>query len=362
MPSGQRPAADNQARTALLTTPLTRSIFLPGIVVATILILGIVIPMIGRTDRQLVLYCAHDAALAQPVIDRFEADTGIRVDVRFDEEANKSLGLTNLLIAEKDAPRADVFWNNQLLGTARLRREGVLQTYRGSGWKRIPAALRDNDGYWTGFAARCRVYIVNTDRMEATSAVAAQLEQQSLHHVAIAEPLFGTTLSHYCVLADQLGLSELKTWHDDLRQRGIRVVRGNAMVKDMVAEGVCDMGYTDTDDAFAAIDAGAPVAMVPVRVGNQRTICLPNTIAMIAGCRNPDAARQFIDFVLSEETEQLLARAAGHQIPVGPVDESQIPEEMQPLQRWAKDSVPLAGAAVQHDVVREWLSAESTGQ
>ena len=54
------------------------------------------------------------------------------------------------------------------------------------------------------------------------------------------------------------------------------------MSKDLVAEGICYLGYTDTDDAFAAIDEGAPVEMLPVRIDNGATICLPNSAAMIA--------------------------------------------------------------------------------
>ena len=134
------------------------------------------------------------------------------------------------------------------------------------------------------------------------------------------------------------------------------------MVKDLVAQGICDMGFTDTDDAFAAIDAGANVTMLPVRLKNRATICLPNSVAMIAGCRHPEAARRFIDFVLSEGTELQLATGAGRQIPTGPVDETLLPQELRPLRQWAVDAVPLARAASFHFVMQNWLSAESTGQ
>lgn len=134
------------------------------------------------------------------------------------------------------------------------------------------------------------------------------------------------------------------------------------MVKDLVAEGICDMGFTDTDDAFAAIDAGLPVVMRPVRLETGQTISLPNSVAMIAGCRHPEAAQRFIDFLLSEETELQLAAGAGRQIPLGPVDRSRLPEELQPLVEWAADAVPLATAAEFHSPVADWLNAESTGQ
>lgn len=331
--------------------------------VAAVLTAAVVLPRLLSSEDRLVVYCAHDAALAADVIARFEQETGIAVDVRYDEEANKSLGLVNLLTAEKNAPRADVFWNNQLLGTIRLQKEGVLQPWQGSGWQRIPEAFRDPDGYWTGFAARLRVYIIHDEHLPASSeAVAQHLAADSLRDVAMASPLFGTTLSHYCVLAEQWGVDRLQSWHRDVRERGIREVRGNSVVKDLVAEGICALGYTDTDDAFAAVDAGAAVTVLPVRLQDGATICLPNSVAMIAGCRHPEAARRFIDFVLSEETELQLAAGSGRQIPLGAVDAARVPTEIRQLQEWAKEGVSLAPAAEFHEVLQDWLTAESTGQ
>ena len=141
--------------------------------------------------RSLIVYCAHDAIFADEIIHRFERESGITVDVRYDEEANKSLGLTNLLLAERDRPRCDVFWNNQTLGTIRLQRDGVLAPCDPKLFARIPAKYRDPDHHWCGFAARLRVWIINTERMPATpEAVQSALAAESLQQVAIAVPLF----------------------------------------------------------------------------------------------------------------------------------------------------------------------------
>lgn len=314
-------------------------------------------------SNRLVIYCAHDATYAQPVLDEFTKQTGIEIDVRFDEESNKSLGLTNLLIAEKDQPRCDVFWNNQTLGTIRLQSEGVLQPYVSPNAERIPETFRDNDGYWTGFAARLRVYIVNTDLLEPTEvAVAKRLTQSSLSSIAIAKPIFGTTLSHYSVLAAELGIDGLKKWHEDLQRRGIREVRGNSMSKDLVVSGACAVGFTDTDDAFAAIDQAAPVDMVPIRTPNGSTICLPNSVAMIRNCRHPEQAQEFIDFALSPEVEILLANGGARQIPLGPVDEKSLPPELRELKQWASEGAALEDAAKLNGRVLDWLRSEMMGQ
>ena len=313
--------------------------------------------------QQLFVYCAHDATHAASVIRRFERKTGILVDVRFDEEANKSLGLTNLLIAEKANPRCDVFWNNQTLGTIRLMANDVLQPYVSVNADRIPDNFRNADGYWTGFAARLRVYIVNTDNLSATeNDVAAALNRDSLRRVAIAQPLFGTTLSHYSVLMDQWGMERLKRWHNSIHKRGIREVRGNSMTRDLVVEGICDIGFTDTDDAFAAMDDGRPVDIVPVRVESGQTVCLPNSVALIRNCSHPAAAKKFIDYLLSAESELMMANSSARQIPLGPVDELQLPSELRRLQMWAADGVMLEGAASVNQQVLDWLTMEYTGR
>lgn len=315
------------------------------------------------SKSQLVVYCAHDAAYAEQVIKQFEQQTGLAVEVRFDEEANKSLGLTNLLIAEQHQPRCDVFWNNQTLGTIRLKHAEILQPYHSSNADRIPDQYKDSEGYWTGFAGRLRVYLVNTDHLSATEdAVNEVLQQGSLSRVAIAQPLFGTTLSHYSVLMAAWGEDRLKAWHAEIRERGIREARGNSMTKDLVAEGICDIGFTDTDDAFVAIDAGKPVAMLPVRLETGQTICMPNSVAIIRNCSHLNNAQKFVDFLLSAEVEILLANSGARQIPLGTVEQNQLPPELLELQAWAAEGVSLTSAADVNQRVLDWLTSEYTGQ
>ena len=49
----------------------------------------------------------------------------------------------NQIIAERDNPRCDVFWNNQLLNTLQLQDAGVLESYKGSGFERIPDRYKE---------------------------------------------------------------------------------------------------------------------------------------------------------------------------------------------------------------------------
>ena len=312
---------------------------------------------VGARRPALVVYCAHDAIHAEKVLRDFEKRTGIPVAMRFDTEATKSLGLVELLVREKDAPRCDVFWNNELLGTLDLAERGILEPYQGAGAARIPPAFKDPGGRWTGFAARLRVCIFNTQKTAAQE-IATRLAGTDLSRVAIAKPLYGTTLTHYSVLWNAWGGERLQAWHREWRHRGVREVNGNAAVKDLVAGGVCDLGWTDTDDFFEAKDEGKPVAMMPVRLENGATICIPNTVAIIRGAKHPANARKLVDFLLSEDTELALANSRSRQIPLGPVPADRLPTEVRELVEWAKDGIDLTTLGAARTECLAWLKAE----
>ncbi len=306
----------------------------------------------------LVVYCAHDSVYSESILRAFEETERIPLSVKFDTEATKSLGLVELLVSEKDRPRCDVFWNNELLGTMDLQQRGILQPYRGPGYQRIPAAFRDPDGYWTGFGARLRVYVVNTDNMPATREAVDQVLDGDLSRVTIAKPLYGTTLTQYSVLWHLWGGDRLKQWHADWRDRGVQEVMGNAQTRNLVADGVCDVGLTDTDDFFSAKDDGKPVDALPVRVENDATICIPNTVSIIKGTDRLSDARKLVDYLLSARCELALANSRSRQIPLGPVDEGSLPKDVIRIRGWAQAGLPLGDIGPARTACLNWLKEE----
>jgi len=331
----------------------------------------------------IVVYCAHDSVFADAILKEFERQTGIPINVVYDSEATKSLGLVNQLKAEKDDPHCDVFWNNELLGTMDLADEGVLEPYKGSGYGRIPPQYKDDAGRWTGFAARMRVWIVNTKigpsqtastQTAPTQTAVEERFEKDTARAAIAKPLYGTTLTHYSLLWQLWGAERLKKWDADVRRRGLRILAGNARVKDAVAEGVCDVGWTDTDDCFEAIDDQKPVAMLPLLVAEPKvgpntkagdktaarpfTIVIPNTISLVRGSRHRQDAERFIDFVLSAETELTLAKSKSRQIPLGPVDPHQLPPEVRKLSDYVSQGYDLRKLEGARRECLAWLKSE----
>ena len=114
-------------------------------------------------QREVVIYTSVDQVYSEPVLEKFEDETGIKVKAVYDVEAAKTTGLVNRLIAEKGNPLADVWWNGEIAQTILLKEEGVLTPYSSTEADGIPSAYIDTEGYWTGFGGRARVLLVNTE-------------------------------------------------------------------------------------------------------------------------------------------------------------------------------------------------------
>ncbi|SFH67757.1 extracellular solute-binding protein [Planctomicrobium piriforme] len=314
-----------------------------------------------RRQGAVVVYCAHDLDFAQQILDDFTKATGINVVVVGDTEATKSVGLVERLLAERDHPRCDLFWNNEPLGTMLLAEQGLLEPYRGSGYDRMDEMYRDPEGRWVGFAGRLRVWIINREKMSAThDAVIERFIGSDLSRFAIAKPLFGTTLTHCSIVWKHDGEDTFQNWFRSLHPRGAQIVPGNGPVKNLVAQGACDFGWTDTDDFFIAKDDGAPVEMIPIRIESE-TICLPNTVAIMRGAEHLKEAQQLADYLLSKETELKLAKSASRQIPLGDeIDDKALPEDVRKLLKWSAEALDFRRAAAAREPCLKWLRQELT--
>ncbi len=339
-----------------------------GIILAGALVSFAVWPRMFEAGTPVVnVYCAHDAIFADAIFDEFTRQTGIKVAITYDTEATKSLSLVDRLKREREHPQCDVFWNNEQVGTMDLAGQDVLATYKGSGYGRIPALYKDADGRWTGFAARMRVWIVNTKAMPPDREKVETFFKNHPEHCAMANPLYGTTLTQFSILWQLRGPEHVKSWRADLRQRGLREMAGNAPVKDAVAEGVCEVGWTDTDDFFEALDDKKPVAMLPLFVSDGKatgaeskyTTIVPNTVGLIQNCPHQSEAQRLVDFLLSAETELALARSKSRQIPLGPVDSQKIPPEVRELAHSVPQGYDLRKLETPRRECIDWLKSES---
>lgn len=260
-----------------------------------------------------VIYAAQDQVYAEPILRKFEKQTGIRVRAVYDSEAVKTVGLANRLLAERAHPQCDVFWGNEELRTRQLAAQNVFRETHG----------------WAAFGWRSRRIVINTNFLTldggAPTGPGAQTSTegkpakiappQSLLEltnalwrgkVALAFPQFGTTATHFHALRQHWGEAAWLAWCRALAANQPFVVDGNSVVVKFVGRGEAWIGLTDSDDIAAGQRNGLSVAALPL---NAESLLIPNTVAVIRNAPHPDAAQKLFDYLQRREVAEALVRA-----------------------------------------------------
>ena len=303
-----------------------------------------------QTPPRLTTYVALDREFSEPILRDFEREAKIRVAAKYDLESTKTVGLVNAILQERDRPRCDLFWNNEILHTIRLDHLGLLRKFTPEHAADVPPMFVSPQGTYYGFAARARVLLVNTTLVkenELPQSILDLIDPKWRGKVGIAKPLFGTTATHAAVLWHTWGEEQAEAFFTQLREQA-QILGGNKRVAEAVGQGELAFGLTDTDDALIELEAGRPVRIVfpdqqPDGLG---TLLIPNTVCLLKNSPNPAAAEALVNRILSSPTEARLAASSSGQIPLLAVTGKKPVSRVLPTEevRWQKADYVQAAA------------------
>ena len=321
-------------------------------------VLLIIFGIIGcgkKPANEVTIYVSEDQVFSEPILRDFEKETGIVVKPVFDTEEAKSTGAMNRLIAEKDNPQADVYWANEPIRAEVLKQRGISSPYISPNAKAIPGGFKDREGYWTGFSARVRVFVVNKRLTDKPRSILAYTDPKWKGKAVITNPLFGTTTAEVAALFTIWGDERAKAFMEDMKKNGVRVSTNNGESADFVASGESDYGLVDSDDGVNSIRQGKPIEIVYQDQGEGDVGCMvvPNAVVFIKGGPHPENAKKLIDYLLSKETERKLAFADCAQIPLQPNVET--PADVRHISNLKTMSVNYAEVAMKMTEIQPYL-------
>ncbi len=330
-------------------------------------ILWLAVALAGCARRpDVVVYTSLDREFSGPVLEAYERSSGRKVVPKFDVESTKTVGLTQEIVAEAQGgrTRCDLFWNNEILQTLRLKRKGLLVPFHPAHAEDFPETFRAADATWYGFAARARILIVNTrlvPEADRPSGLADLADPKWKGKIGLAKPLAGTTATHAACLFVAWGDERAKAFFSSLKENGALVLSGNKQVAQAVGAGQLAFGMTDTDDAMEELSAGHPVAIVyPDRQpGQLGTLFIPNTLAVIKGSPHVAAAEALAGHLLSPEVESALADGPSAQIPLN--RRTSTPARVETPQTVTPMAADFEAAAARWDDVAAYLAREFAG-
>jgi len=119
----------------------------------------------GNDAQTLTVYSGRSEELVQPLIDQFEAESGINVAVRYADSAE----LAATILQEDTNSPADVFFAQDPASLGTVALAGLFAKLPVSATSRVPAQFADEDGQWVGTSGRARTVVYDTTKVDAAA-------------------------------------------------------------------------------------------------------------------------------------------------------------------------------------------------
>jgi iron(III) transport system substrate-binding protein len=259
---------------------------------------------------RLIVYSGRSESLVQPIIDQFEAASGIDVEVRYGSTAE----LTGVLLEEGANSPADVFYAQDPGGLGAAQAAGLLQPLPESILSAVPERFRPADGTWVGISGRARVVAYNT---EAITDAMTQLPADIYDFIAPEwdgrlgwAPTNASFQAMVTAMRHVWGEEKTRTWLEGIQANNPLVFESNTPIVEAVGAGEIDAGFVnhyylyrflaEQGESFAARNYFLPG-------GGPGSLLMVSGAGILNSAENADNARKFIEFLLSVPGQQYFA-------------------------------------------------------
>lgn len=224
-------------------------------------------------------------------------------DVKVDFQSAGAGKLMAKIAAERESGKimADVLWTSEVPDFYQLKAQGILLPYIPQDIKAILNPLPDYDGSFTAVRLGTLGIAYNTRLIKEAPKTWADLQKPAFKGAyGIANPaLSGTAYMSVAVLSRAFGWP----YFEALRANGAKMGKGSGQVVDDTASGDLVASLAVDYITLDKVDKGATLALVfPPEM-----LVIPSPIAIFRNSPNVEAAKKFVDFVLSKDGQVIIA-------------------------------------------------------
>jgi iron(III) transport system substrate-binding protein len=260
---------------------------------------------VQETEPDLVIYSPHPLDFISTLVEEFEAQSGIRVEV-----VNESSGeLLTRLEEEKEQPVCDVLWGGSLFTVQSYT--ALFEDYQSVNEPYVQEEFRNTEGSLTRFTDIPSVIMVNTDLLGdiQIEGYADLLNPELKGKIAYSNPSGSSSaFEHLTNMLYAMGEGDPESGWAYVEQLcenlDGKLLEGSAAVYKGVAAGDYVAGLTFEEGAASYVADGAPIGIVYMEEG---VISTPDGLYIVKGARHEAAAQAFVDFATGYDAQQMIA-------------------------------------------------------
>jgi iron(III) transport system substrate-binding protein len=275
--------------------------------VLAVALLALAVPAFAAGN--LVVYSPNSDGEIQGILYPFGEKYNIKVSLQ-------SMGTgecVSKITAEKANPQSDVMFGGVNMGVY-LGGKDLFQQYVAKGNDSLPAGYRNTTGFFTNYLLSGSNLLVNTDlekKLGITISGYADLLNPALKgKIASADPVSSSSAwAQLCnVLLVMGGYDDPKAWtyvESLIKQLSGKLTSGSSAVYKGVYQGEYVVGLTYEDPSVALLADGA--TNVKVVYPKEGAVWLPAASAIVAGAKNAENAKLFMDYLISDECQKTIS-------------------------------------------------------
>lgn len=260
----------------------------------------------GGSSEDLVLYSGRDKLLVQPLIDDFEAASGITVDVRYGLSAEMSAQLLD----EGDGTPAEVFYSQEVGAVGVLEDAGMLAELPDDVVERVDARYRPGEGnHWVGVTGRSRVIVYNPDQVDPDDVPTGVLDltdERYAGQIAWA-PTNASFQSFVTAFRVSKGEDAARAWLEGIIANDPIAYDNNNLILDAVNNGDVPIGLINHyywARALPELGDGLKAKLVFPKGDDPGGLVNATAIGILKGAADDPDALALVEYLLSEEGQE----------------------------------------------------------
>ncbi len=259
-------------------------------------------------EGSLVVYSGRNEELVGPIIERFEEESGIDVEVRYGDTAE----LASTISEEGANSPADIFFAQDAGALGAVSDRGLLRELPEDALNRVEERFRDPNGRWIGTSGRARVVAYNTDALSEEDLPNSILEftgPEWRDKIGWA-PTNGSFQAFVTALRLIEGEDTAREWLEGIQANNPKVYENNVAILEGVGSGEIQVGFVNHYYLFRKLaEEGEdfPARNYYLKNGDPGALVNVAGIGILNSSDNATEAEEFLNFMLSDEAQRYFA-------------------------------------------------------
>lgn len=281
-----------------------------------------------KNPEKLTMYIGVVEEQALKIAQEFEKETGIKVDF-----VRMSGGeILSRVRAEKDNPKASIWYGGPADSFVAAKEENLLQAYKSPNAEKIDDQLKDSEGYWTGIYNEVIGFILDDRYFDERNVEKPKtwddlLNEEYENQIVVANP--GSSGTSFLLLSgvvqdrgEEKGLQYMK----DLDKNISQYIKSGSAPAMSAGLGEAAIGITFMHNGLRHIEEGFEnISIVAPEDGTWSSTA---AVGVIEGAPELEAAKIFVDWALTKEAQEIGQQFGSYQFPTNP--EAKVPEQAAP--------------------------------